>query len=95
MSYTRIALYATNADANDQTRIASFSLDGTAGWTTDGVFRTFDSGATWTKVADLRPNAEGFHFTPNWFGCYAWDSVNNILYASSMGNPVYQLQLAE
>ena len=32
-------------------------------------------------------------FTPNWFGCYAWDPVNHVLYASSMGNPVYRLDL--
>jgi acetyl esterase/lipase/photosystem II stability/assembly factor-like uncharacterized protein len=60
----------------------------------DGIFRTFDSGTTWTKVADLKPDADGFQFTPNWFGCYAWDPINNLLYASSMGNPVYQLKLA-
>jgi hypothetical protein len=60
----------------------------------DGVFRTADGGATWTHAADLKPNADGFEFTPGWFGCYAWDPVNNVLYASSMGNPVYQLQLA-
>ena len=60
-----------------------------------GVFRTTDGGTWWTHVADLRPNLEGFHFTPNWFGCYAWDPINNLIYASSMGNPVYQLQLPE
>lgn len=59
------------------------------------VFRTSDGGETWTHVADLRPNLEGFHFAPDWFGCYAWDPVNNLLYASSMGNAVYQLKLAE
>ncbi len=61
----------------------------------DGVFRTADGGATWEHVADLKPDSEGFQFTPNWFGCYAWDPVNGLLYASSMGNPVYQLKLAE
>src|ERR1043165_6656317 len=29
--------WATSADQNSPTRIASFSLDGTAGWTTDGI----------------------------------------------------------
>ncbi|MEJ6579885.1 MAG: hypothetical protein QNL68_08795, partial [Akkermansiaceae bacterium] len=29
--------WATNVDQNSPTRLASFSLDGTAGWTTDGT----------------------------------------------------------
>jgi hypothetical protein len=61
----------------------------------NGVFRTADGGAAWTRVAELKPKSEGFLFTPNWFGCYAWDPVNQWLYASSMGNPVYRLQLGE
>ena len=32
-------------------------------------------------------------FTPHWFGCYAWDPINNILYASAMGNPIYKMEL--
>ena len=59
----------------------------------NGAFKTGDAGATWTKIGDLRPNGPGFSFKPNWFGCYAWDPVNNILYASAMGNPVYKLEL--
>jgi hypothetical protein len=59
----------------------------------NGAFVTRDRGTTWTQVASLKPNDRGFRFTPQWFGCYAWDSVNNILYASSMGNPVYRLKL--
>ena len=59
----------------------------------DGVFRTADQAESWTKVADLKPGNQGFQFTPDWFGCYAWDPVNSLLYASSMGNPVYQLKL--
>jgi hypothetical protein len=58
-----------------------------------GCFMTRDAGSTWKFVASLKPKEGGFVFTPNWFGCYAWDSVNNILYASSMGNPVYKLEL--
>ena len=45
------------------------------------------------KVADLKPSAKGFAFSPNWFGCYSWDPVNNVLYASAMGNPVFRLKL--
>ena len=58
-----------------------------------GVFMTRDAGGTWTRVASLKPKESGFLFNPDWFGCYAWDPVNNILYASAMGNPVYKLAL--
>ena len=59
----------------------------------DGVFMTKNAGETWKGAASLKPKEGGFVFTPNWFGCYAWDAVNNILYASAMGNPVYQIEL--
>jgi hypothetical protein len=59
----------------------------------DGVFLTKNTGETWKRVASLKPKEGGFVFTPNWFGCYAWDPVKNILYASSMGNPVYKMEL--
>jgi photosystem II stability/assembly factor-like uncharacterized protein len=59
----------------------------------DGVFMTTNAGETWKQVASLKPKEGGFVFSPNWFGCYAWDPVNNILYASSMGNPAYKIEL--
>jgi photosystem II stability/assembly factor-like uncharacterized protein len=59
----------------------------------DGVFMTKNAGETWREVASLKPKEGGFVFSPNWFGCYAWDPINNILYASSMGNPVYKIEL--
>jgi hypothetical protein len=59
----------------------------------DGVFITKDAGKTWKQVASLKPKESGFLFSPNWFGCYAWDPVNNIVYASSMGNPIYKIDL--
>lgn len=59
----------------------------------DGAFVTKNAGQTWKQVASLKTKESGFLFTPNWFGCYAWDPVGNILYASSMGNPVYRLEL--
>jgi photosystem II stability/assembly factor-like uncharacterized protein len=59
----------------------------------DAVFVTKDAGDTWTRAASLKPKAGNYTFGPNWFGCYAWDPVNRVLYASSMGNPVYQLKL--
>ena len=59
----------------------------------DGVFATRDGAGQWKKVGSLKPKEKGFVFTPNWFGCYGWDPVNNILYVSAMGNPVYKLEL--
>jgi hypothetical protein len=61
----------------------------------DGVFMTRSGGETWTQVAGLKSKAGNFAFSPNWFGCYAWDPANNILYASAMGNPVYKLELGK
>ena len=61
----------------------------------DGIFHTANAGRNWSRLAELKPNADGFQFTPDWFGCYAWDPVNGFLYASSMGNPVYRLALPE
>ncbi len=60
----------------------------------DGVFTTKDAGRTWTRAAGLKPKQGDYVFSPNWFGCYAWDPTRGILYASAMGNPVYKLQLA-
>ena len=59
----------------------------------DGAFVTKNAGEAWKQVADLKPKERGFVFTPDWFGCYAWDPVNNILYASAMANPVYMMEL--
>jgi len=59
----------------------------------NGAFVTKDAAKTWKQVASLKPKEGGFVFTPNWFGGYAWDPVNNILYASAMGNPVYKMGL--
>jgi photosystem II stability/assembly factor-like uncharacterized protein len=59
----------------------------------DGVLMTKNAGETWKLAAGLKPKEGGFVFSPNWFGCYAWDPVSNILYASSMGNPVYKIEL--
>jgi hypothetical protein len=59
----------------------------------DGMFTTQDAGETWTKAAGLKPNEGNYVFRPDWFGCYAWDPVDNVLYASSMGNPVYRIEI--
>lgn len=55
-----------------------------------GFFITKNAGETWTRAADLKPKEGGFVFSPNWFGCYAWDPVNQILYGSAMANPVFR-----
>ncbi|MFT4548280.1 MAG: photosystem II stability/assembly factor-like uncharacterized protein [Verrucomicrobiales bacterium] len=60
-----------------------------------GIHLTRDAGATWSRVADLKPKEGGFLFTTDWFGCYAWDPVNGIIYASSMGNPVFKRSLGK
>ena len=58
-----------------------------------GIFMTKTAGESWMHVADPKPKEGNFVFSPNWFGCYAWDPVNNILYASAMGNPLYKLEV--
>jgi photosystem II stability/assembly factor-like uncharacterized protein len=59
----------------------------------EGIFITRDAGETWKQVAALKSKETGFLFSPNWFGCYAWDPLNNALYASAMGNALYRLDL--
>jgi hypothetical protein len=44
-------------------------------------------------VAGLKPKEGNYTFNSNWFGCYTWDPVHHVLYASAMGNPVYRLEL--
>jgi hypothetical protein len=56
---------------------------------------TQESGETWTRSTGLKPKKGNFEFSPNWFGCYAWDPLNKILYASAMGNPVYRIELGK
>ena len=58
----------------------------------DGVHTTQDAGRTWIRVTTLKSKSTGFSFSPNWFGCYAWDPINKVVYASAMGNSVYRLK---
>jgi hypothetical protein len=62
---------------------------------TEGAFLSTDAGTLWTKAADLHPNLKGFSFGPKWFGCYAWDPVHHLLYASCMGHPVFRIRLRD
>jgi photosystem II stability/assembly factor-like uncharacterized protein len=59
----------------------------------EGIFISRDAGESWKRVAGLKSKETGFLFSPNWFGCYAWDPLNNAFYASAMGNPLYRLDL--
>lgn len=59
----------------------------------EGAFITRDAGRSWKLAANLKEKESGFLFSPNWFGCYAWDPANNFLYASAMGNPLYRRKL--
>ena len=61
----------------------------------EGAFVTKNGAESWTRAAPLKPKERGFVFSPHWFGCYAWDPINNILYTSAMGNPVYKLELSK
>jgi hypothetical protein len=58
-----------------------------------GFFRTNNAGTTWTKIAPLKPNDNYYNFDPKWWGCYAWDPINNIVYASALNNPCWAAQL--
>jgi photosystem II stability/assembly factor-like uncharacterized protein len=61
----------------------------------EGVFVTGNAGETWRRATGLKPKERGFLFTPHWFGSYAWDPINNILYGSAMGNSVYKIELGK
>jgi photosystem II stability/assembly factor-like uncharacterized protein len=52
----------------------------------DGFQETTDGGKNWAKVAPLPDGFKAGGVGPN----YAWDSVNNIFYASSMGKETYR-----
>ena len=54
----------------------------------DGLLKTTDGGATWTLAA---PYPDKMKFEPRgWFGNFGWDPVNDIFYASVMGQPAYR-----
>jgi photosystem II stability/assembly factor-like uncharacterized protein len=52
----------------------------------EGFSESTDGGATWKVVAPLPPTFNVALVGPN----YAWDSVHDIFYASSMGKPAYK-----
>ena len=58
----------------------------------DGLLKTEDAGLTWTLVA---PYPDKMKYEPRgWFGSYGWDPINDILYASVMGQPAYRFEPA-
>jgi hypothetical protein len=54
----------------------------------NGVLKTTDAGETW-KLAAPYPDKMNYEVR-GWFGNFAWDPVNDILYASVMGQPAYR-----
>ncbi len=59
-----------------------------------GFLETDDGGVTWSRVAAMAPFQGGLTpKLPGQFITIAWDSDNNILYASQMGSAAYRLQL--
>jgi photosystem II stability/assembly factor-like uncharacterized protein len=62
----------------------------------NGVFKTANAGETWSKVSGLRPNiGQGFSFSTQWFGTYAWDPIHDVIYATAMSHPAFANWLAE
>jgi photosystem II stability/assembly factor-like uncharacterized protein len=59
-----------------------------------GIYKTVNAGTTWTKVSAPRPNVSPqYTFSTDWFGCYTWDPVNDIVYATAMANPAFMNEL--
>lgn len=59
-----------------------------------GVFKTIDSGKTWTQVAGLRGGVDGkAAYDVGWFGDYTWDPINNVVYATRMTCPAVKVEL--
>ncbi len=62
----------------------------------EGIFKTTTGGQEWTKVSALRPNiGNSFSFSPKWFGSYAWDPKNDIVYATCMAHPAFKNELGK
>jgi hypothetical protein len=62
-----------------------------------GVYKSTNAGAAWTKVAPICPPIAGntfYTFEPSWFGCYSWDPINDIVYATAETNPAFKYQLS-
>jgi hypothetical protein len=54
----------------------------------NGLLKSADAGETW-KLAAPYPDKMKYE-ARGWFGNFAWDSVNDILYASVMGQPAFR-----
>ena len=54
----------------------------------NGIYRSTNAGADWTKISDLAPNGSGIYkqnilLTSK----YAWDPIRNICYNTCQSNP--------
>jgi hypothetical protein len=64
-----------------------------------GIYKTINTGVSWTRIASLPPNVNGQtidgskFFEPKWFGCFSWDPINNIVYASRMVEPAFKYEV--
>jgi hypothetical protein len=61
-----------------------------------GIYKTVNAGASWTRIAGLPPNVNSQTidgskvFDPKWFGCFSWDPINDVVYASRMVEPAFK-----
>jgi hypothetical protein len=55
----------------------------------DGVYLSMNAGDTWTKVATI---PEG-RYDPKVLGSFAWDPIDNVLYAAAIERPLLKLEL--
>jgi hypothetical protein len=61
-----------------------------------GIYKTVDGAATWTKIANLKPNVNQAYTLSsyNYWATYSWDPVNNCVYATAMANHGFRLDLS-
>jgi hypothetical protein len=58
---------------------------------TAGIYKTVSAGMVLTRISLVKPNVDPYYtFSPTWFGCYSWDPVNDIVYATAETNPAFK-----
>jgi Uncharacterized protein related to plant photosystem II stability/assembly factor len=59
-----------------------------------GMHKSVDAGATWELITPLTSRPAQYPIGDvSWFGRYAWDPINNVCYATAIGNPVFKKEL--